>query len=77
MKDITVKGARIKKEMYFWIVSFFIAVVINILGIIKYNTSWWELLSQLHIVIALTVLLYLLLLLFRGIWSLIKRIILK
>lgn len=73
MKDVIVKGARIKKEIIFWLVSFFIAVAVNIVGIIKYNTSWWELFSQLHIVIALSILIYFLLLIFRGIWSVIKK----
>jgi hypothetical protein len=73
MKDITIKGTRIKKEIVFWAVSLFIAEVINIVGIVKYNTNWWELITQLHVVVIVSVLVYLLLLLFRGIWSAVKK----
>lgn len=77
MKDITVKGSQIKKEIIFWFISFVIAVIINIIGIIKYNTSWWELISQLHIVAAVSILIYLLSLIFRGIWFVLKRNIIR
>ena len=66
MKDITIKGTRIKKEIIFWFVSFVIASAVNIIGIIKYNTSWWELITQLHVVIAVSILIYMLIGIVRG-----------
>jgi hypothetical protein len=72
MKDILIKGAKVKKELLFWLASFLAAAVINIYAIIKYNTNWVELLSQLHIVILLSLLIYFILLGIRGVVYLLK-----
>lgn len=66
MKDILIKGSRIKTELIYWSASFVIAIIFNVYAIIKYNTGWMELLSQLHIVLLLSVAIYLLISLLRG-----------
>ncbi len=73
MKDILIKGTRIKKEITYWLVSFIIAVVFNIYAIITYNTSWTELISQIHIVFLLSILIYFVILPVRGLAGLFKR----
>jgi len=77
MKDIIIKGARIKKEIIFFLISFVLSVGINIYGIIKYNTNWLELITQLHVVAAVSIVLYLSILLLRGVYNLIKLAFLK
>ena len=58
MNDIMIKGRRIKIELYKLLICFVIANIMNIFSIIKYNTKWTELFSQLHWVVILTALLY-------------------
>ena len=65
MKDLVIKGKWIKRELIVLAVIFFIAVIINIIGIIQHNTEWIEMLSQLHVVIILTIVLYALIWLLR------------
>ena len=62
MKDLVIKGKWIKRELIVLAVIFFISVIINMTGIIKHNTEWIEMLSQLHVVIILTIVLYALIL---------------
>jgi len=72
MKDILIKGSRIKKELVYWTGSFIAAVIINIYSIIKYNTGWSEVISQLHIVFLLSLFTYILLITIRGLIHIIK-----
>jgi glucan phosphoethanolaminetransferase (alkaline phosphatase superfamily) len=60
MKDLTISGKRIKTEIKFLLFSFCLAVLINIFAIVYYKTNWIELLSQLHIVLLFSILIYLL-----------------
>jgi hypothetical protein len=73
MKDILIKGTTVKRELVFWIISLAAAVLVNIYSIIKYNTQWIELLSQIHIVIALSILIYLILLAVRSIVKFLRK----
>lgn len=77
MKDIIIKGSRIKRELKFWLVSFLIAVIINIYAIIEYNTNWIEIFSQLHIVVIVSILIYILLILIRSVWFYIRHLMKK
>ena len=58
MKDITISGARIKTELIYLLFCFAFAVLMNVFAIVKYNTSWSELFSQLHVVFLLSCVLY-------------------
>ncbi|GET23359.1 hypothetical protein CLV93_103233 [Prolixibacter denitrificans] len=42
----------------FWGISFIVAFLMNVYGIVRYNTSWSELYSQLHIVLLISFVLY-------------------
>ncbi len=65
MKDLVIKGNWIKRELIILATTFIFAFVVNVIGIMKHNTRWIELLSQLHVVIILMVVLYILLWLVR------------
>jgi len=73
MKDILIKGIAIRRELFFWLFSFAASILINIYSIIKYNTRWIELLTQLHVVLALSILIYLILLACRGVYKVFFR----
>lgn len=65
MKDLVIKGKRIRNELIILASLFILSFIVNIIGIIIHDTSWIELLSQLHVVLILTLVLYVLLWLVR------------
>ena len=75
MKDILVTSSQIKRELKWLLGILVISILFNIFSIIKYNTAWRELVTQLHIVLFLTLILYFLILLLRLLTGLILRII--
>ena len=68
MKDIVIPGKRIKQELRILAITIGIAVVLNLFSIIKFKTNWVELVSQLHVVIALGIAIYILVFLLRLIF---------
>ena len=68
MKDIVIPGKRIKQELLILAITIGIAVVLNIFSIIKFKTNWVELVSQLPIVIALGIAIYIIVVLLRLIF---------
>jgi len=73
MKPIIITPKRIRKELFIWLGALLIAVLLNVYSILKYKTSWTELVSQLGYVIAISIVLYLLAALIRGIVHFVKR----
>ena len=73
MKDITITARRIRIELKWLLLSLALAAILNVFSIIKYNTSWLELITSLHLVVLMSLILYVLLLFFRGLASLIMR----
>ena len=73
MKDITISGKRIRTELKWLLGCFVAAIIFNLYAIIRYQTSWAEFFSSLHVVVILSPVFYLLLLFFRGLISLIMR----
>ena len=65
MKDLLITGSRQKTELLFLLGSFILAFCLNICGIIIYHTAWKELLTQWFPMLALTVVIYFLILLIR------------
>jgi len=61
MKDIIIPGRRITRELLILIGCIVIALVVNIYAILKYKTEWKELVTTLHITIALGVVIYIVL----------------
>lgn len=76
MKDIIIKGAIIRRELLFLLLSIIIAFGMNIYAIITFETSWAELLTQLPFIILITLVIYLIILFarisFLGIYKLLK-----
>lgn len=68
MKDVTITGLRIKKEIIILVVSFIAAIVLNIFAISKFKTNWSELINQLHVVILVAIAIYILVFIFRLIF---------
>ena len=73
MKDITISGKRIRTELKWLLGCFVAAIIFNIYAIIRYQTSWAEFFTTLHVVIILALVFYLLMLFFRGLFTLIIR----
>ena len=73
MKDITIKSSTLKKESLFLALLFGLAMVINIVSILIYDGFWTELITQIPVVIVLTVVLYILVLLVRLLIYTIKK----
>lgn len=65
MKDLLIKGKSIRNELIILAALFILSFIINVIGIIIHDTDWIELLSQMHVVLILTLVLYVLLLLVR------------
>ena len=75
MKDIVITAQRVKREWLTILVCFIAACLVNLGAIIGYSRPWTELFSQIGYVVAVTVLLYILLWIVRGIIALVKWII--
>jgi hypothetical protein len=73
MKDIIISTSRIKKELTWLIGSFIFSIIFNIYSIIRYDTGWKELFTQIHVLLILTLLVYFLLLLLRLLVGLVLR----
>ncbi len=65
MKDIIIRGATIRRELFFFLLSFIIAFGMNLYAIITFKTLWAELLTQLPFLILVTLVIYLIILLAR------------
>jgi glucan phosphoethanolaminetransferase (alkaline phosphatase superfamily) len=76
MKDILIKGTALKREIVIWTIALVVSVGINIYAIVKYGNSWSEILTQLPVVVLISVLLYLLIWVLRGILKTIRKILL-
>ena len=61
MKDIVIRQARIKREFVVLLACFIVAVLFNIYAIATRGTQWFELLSQLHLTLAVAFVIYVLL----------------
>jgi hypothetical protein len=77
MKDIVIPSKTVKKELVILFVSLAAALILNIYSIIKYKTSWTELFSQLHVVLAVGLVIYLLVSFFRLIFAAFNRLLSK
>jgi low affinity Fe/Cu permease len=76
MRDIVIGQARIKREFLALSICFVAAVLLNVYAIATRGTEWSELLTQLHITLAVAIVLYLMLGIIRlmvlGVWRLVK-----
>ena len=74
MKDTVIKAAVKRRELWIWLTCFIVANVVNITTIICYSTTWYEVFTQLGYVVALSVLLYVLTIVVRVVWFVVRRL---
>lgn len=74
MKDIIITGKRQKKELIIFSICFVTAFIINIIAIIVYGTQWKELCTYIGYVFCISIFLYVLLTIVRGIIRLILKL---
>ena len=77
MKDIVIPGKKLKLELNILAICIGVSYLLNIISIIAYKTEWIELVSQIHIVIAFGILIYILVALLRLVFTPIYRRVLK
>lgn len=65
MKDLIIKASVIKKELKIWFMLLIGAFFVNVYAIIVHSGDWIELITQLHIVVILSLVLYLMTVIFR------------
>lgn len=71
--DSTRKPQTIKKEIFFLLLSLLLSFSMNIVGIAKHGAKWRELLTQIHVILILTLIIYFLIWLIRLLVILILR----
>ena len=74
MKDTVITAAVKRHELWIWLTCFIVANVVNITTIICYSTPWYEVFTQLGYVVALSVLLYVLTIVVRVVWFVVRRL---
>jgi len=77
MKNITVSAGRVKKELIFFLISILFALIMNIYSIIIYQTQWIELITTLHITFLLSIVIYIIIGIFRIIWRLLRSLVIR
>lgn len=77
MKDITIKASTIRRELYVLLAMLILAFLTNVYAIISYGGQWSELISQLHIVVALTIFYYIFVGIIRLIVAGIRKLIVR
>lgn len=77
MKD-TIISADVKRcELKIWLACFIIANITNWAAIIKFQTPWYEVFTQIGYVIVTSLLIYGLVLLARIAWYVVRRLLKK
>ena len=74
MKDTVISAAVKRRELKIWLVCFIVANIINWAAIIKYQTPWYEIFTQIGYVVVSSLLLYGLLLLVRIAYKILRRL---
>lgn len=77
MKDLVIKGKRMKTELTLFAVLFLLATGVNVFAIATRGTAWKELYTQLHIVFLLAGFFYVVILAFRLIYCGVRRLTLR
>jgi presenilin-like A22 family membrane protease len=74
MKPTVISPETKKNELIIISLCFIVALIFNIVSIIKFETSWKELFTQIHVVLILTVLFYVIILILRILYRVAKRL---
>lgn len=74
MKDTVISAAVKRRELKIWLVCFIVANIVNWAAIIKYQTPWYEIFTQIGYVVVSSLLFYGLLLLVRIAYKILRRL---
>lgn len=74
MKDLHIPASTLIREFRIWFILLILAFLTNVYAIILHDAEWSELVSQLHIVLILSVVYYLFGWVLRGLYRGIKAI---
>ena len=74
MKDIIITSKKLKQERNIFLLSFLLAFIINVIAIIIYSRPWIEIISQIGYVIVISIFIYFILWIPRGILSILTRL---
>ena len=74
MKDTVITASMKRRELLIWLICFVVANVVNVATIIKFQTSWLEIFTQIGYVVVLSILLYGLVAVVRIAWHLFGRV---
>ena len=75
LKGLYISPKRLKKEIAIFAICFIIGFILNIYAIIRFQTSWHEIFSQLGYVLLITISLYFIVFFIRLILFLIRKLI--
>ena len=74
MKNIIITPRQIRREVFFLIVAFVVANLMNVFAIVGYDSSWKELYTSIPILLMLSVVLYFLMGLIRLIYYAVTKL---
>ena len=74
MKDTVISAAVKRREQKIWLVCFVVANIVNWVAIIKFDTPWYEVFTQIGYVVVSSLVLYVLLLLVRIAYRILRRL---
>ncbi len=74
MKDTKITGSKIKKEVVIFLFCLLASAGLNVYSIFKLETDWSELISQLPMVLFISIIIYILVLTFRLIFIVFERL---
>lgn len=74
MKDIIITSQKLKRERNIYLLSFILAFIVNVTAIIVYSRPWIEVISQIGYVIVISIFIYFILWIPRGILSVLIRL---
>ena len=77
MKDTIISAAVKRRELYIWLACFVVANIVNWVAIIKFQSPWYEIFTQIGYVVVTSLLIYGLLLMARITWWIIRMLLNK
>ncbi len=74
MRDLHIQASTLKRELRIYVSMFILAILSNVYAIVTYDAPWIELLTQLHVIVILSVVFYAFSWLLRGMFLAMKAI---
>lgn len=71
MKDTVINAAIKKRELVIFLICLALAFLLNVFSILQYNTNWNELYTMWYVVLFVSLVLYLMSWLVRGLYKLV------